>query len=51
VGARLEGIAIDLFERNLAGLAAVRFSGSGGRSLHAWKQGIQPFAEGAAFHV
>jgi hypothetical protein len=51
VRARLKGVAIDLLKRDLAGLAAVRLYGSGGRSLHTWKQGIQPFAEGAAFHV
>jgi hypothetical protein len=47
----LEGVAVNLAEGNFAWLAAFSLDGNGGGSLHARKQGVQSFAEGAAFAV
>ena len=52
VGTGLEGIAIDLIEGNLAGLAAFCIGGGNGSgNWHTRKKRIQAFAKGAAFGV
>jgi hypothetical protein len=48
--AGLEGIAIDLIEGNLAGLAAFGIGRDCG-GLHAREKGIKTLAQGAAFGI
>jgi hypothetical protein len=49
MGAGLEGIAIDLIEGKVAGLAT--FGVGGSKGLHAGNKRIQALSQGAAFGV